>query len=58
MKREEFCEILGDISEEYVRAAGAGRRARRPRRMKWGVIAACLCLLLALPLTAAALDAA
>ena len=26
--------------------------------MKWGVIAACLCLLLALPLTAAALDAA
>ena len=58
MKREEFCEILGDISEDYVRAAGAGRRARRPRRMKWGVIAACLCLLLALPLTAAALDAA
>ena len=51
MKREEFCEVLGDINENYVKEAGANPKAEKRRRFKWKVIAACLCLLLAAPLT-------
>lgn len=56
MKREEFCEVLGDINENYVKEAGANPKAERRRRFKWKVIAACLCLLLAAPLTVFAMD--
>ena len=27
MKREEFCEVLGDINENYVKEAGANPKA-------------------------------
>ena len=56
MKREEFCEVLGDINENYVKEAGANPKAEKRRRFKWKVIAACLCLLLAAPLTVFAMD--
>lgn len=45
MRKEEFCEVLGDINEAYVKEARADRRARRPSWQKWGAIAACFCLL-------------
>ena len=47
MKKEEFCEVLGDMNENYVKEAGAVRKARKPGWMKWGAMAACLCLLVA-----------
>ena len=28
MKREEFCEVLGDINENYVKEAGANPKSR------------------------------
>ena len=56
MKREEFCEVLGDINENYVKEAGANPKAEKRRQFKWKVIAACLCLLLAAPLTVFAMD--
>lgn len=45
MKKEEFCEVLGDINENYVKEAWADRKAKKPSWMKWGAMAACLCLL-------------
>ena len=47
MKKEEFCEVLGDIDENYVKEARAVRKARKPGWMKWGAMAACVCLLVA-----------
>ena len=47
MKKEAFCEVLGDINENYVKEARAGRKAKKPSWMKWGAMAACLCLLVA-----------
>ena len=47
MKKEEFCEVLGDIDENYVKEARAVRKARKPGWMQWGAAAACLCLLVA-----------
>lgn len=44
MRKEKFCEVLGDISENYVEEARADRKARKPVWLKWGVMAACLCL--------------
>lgn len=56
MKKEEFCEILGSIDENYVTEAREDRKAQKPGWIKWRAVAACLCLLLALPLTAYAVD--
>ena len=47
MKKEEFCEVLGDVNENYVKEAGAFRKAKKPRWMQWGAMAACVCLLVA-----------
>ena len=46
MKSEEFCEVLGDINETYVKEAGMNRKARRPGWVRWGAIAACLCVMI------------
>jgi hypothetical protein len=45
MKKEEFCEVLGDINESYVEEARAGRTIKKPGWMKW-VVAACLALVI------------
>ena len=66
MRKEEFCEILGEIDEKHVAQARTERRVRKPdwskwsttaARLKpdwhkWGAVAACLCLVagLAIPL--------
>lgn len=46
MKKEEFCQILGDISEKHIADARADRKTKKPALLKWGAIAACLCLVL------------
>lgn len=47
MKKEEFCEAVGDIREDYIKDARADRKAKKPSWIKWGAAAACLCLLAA-----------
>lgn len=47
MKKEEFCEVLGNINESYVKEAREDRIAKKPGWIKWGAVAACLCLLVA-----------
>lgn len=44
MRKEEFAEVLGDISEKHIVDARADRKAQKPVWLKWGAIAACLCL--------------
>lgn len=44
MRKEEFCEIFGDISERHIAEAGADRKVQKPAWLKWGAVAACLCL--------------
>ena len=44
MKKERFCEILGDIDERHIESAGTGRN-RRPW-LVWSVAAALLCFVL------------
>ena len=58
MKREEFCEVLGDIDERYVKEAEADRGAgkRKKYRMRWRTWAACLSLEAALSFAAFAID--
>lgn len=52
MREETFFEVLGDIREEHVQEARAERGARRSGWMRWGAVAACLCVLLAVSLLA------
>lgn len=46
MRKEEFAEVLGDISEKHIVDARADRKAQKPVWLKWGAIAACLCLVI------------
>lgn len=45
MRKEEFAEILGEISEKHILEARAERTAKKPVRLKLGAMAACFCLL-------------
>ena len=56
MRKEEFCEILGDINENYVKEARIERKNKKTRQMKGTVMVACLCLFFVLPLTAFAIE--
>lgn len=44
MKKEDFAEVLGEIDARYVKEAGAIKKAIAPPWVKWGAMAACLCL--------------
>lgn len=44
MKKEDFAEVLGDISERHITMARAERKAKKPSWRKWAAMAACLCL--------------
>ena len=44
MKREKFCELLGEINENYVKEAETIKKAKMPVWVKWSAMAACLCL--------------
>lgn len=46
MRKEEFAEVLSDISEKHIVDARADRKAQKPVWFKWGAIAACLCLVI------------
>ncbi len=47
MKKEELCEVLGDMNEKYVKEARENR-TKKPAWHKWSIIAACLCVVLVL----------
>lgn len=47
MRKEEFAEIFGDISEKYITEAEAERRSKKTPWLRWGAMAACLCLVVA-----------
>lgn len=50
MKKNEISEIIGNINDKYVDEAinytGKEKKIRHNRMMKWGTIAACLCIAL------------
>lgn len=46
MKKEDFAEVLGDISERHITMARAERKAKKPSWRKWAAMAACLCLMI------------
>lgn len=46
MTKENLYEILGDINENYVKEAEAIKKTRKPSWVKWGVMVACLCLVI------------
>lgn len=50
MRKEEFAEILGEINERYIKEASVEKneKAKKPIRLKWGMVAACLCLVIGL----------
>lgn len=45
MKKEDFADLLGEINTQYVAEAHAAQ-PRRPAQLRWGILAACLCLLI------------
>ncbi len=47
MKKIDFCDVMGGIDEEYIKAAHAPKAKKKPVWLKWGAMAACLCLLVA-----------
>jgi len=47
MTNEKLYEILGDINEKHVEEARGYRKIKKPVWLKWGAMAACLCLVLA-----------
>lgn len=51
MKGETFCELFGDIRESYIKEAESMKRSKKPIWLKWGTVAACLCLVVAGVLT-------
>ena len=54
MTNEKLYEVLGDINEKHINEARAYHKAKKPGWVKWGAMAACLCLMV--PLTAFAID--
>lgn len=44
MRKEDFAEVLSDINEKHIVDARADGKAPKPVWLKWGAMAACLCL--------------
>lgn len=58
MKKEVFCEVLGNINEIYVKEARETKTAGKPAAwVKWGALASCLCLVVCLYIPFARLTA-
>lgn len=47
MTKEKLYEVLGDINEKHINEARAYHKAKKPGWVKWGAMAACLCLVVA-----------
>lgn len=56
MTNEKLYEVLGDINEKHINEARADHKAKKPSWMKWGTMAACLCLIVAGAFTLPHLD--
>lgn len=48
MTNEKLYVLLGEISENYVKEAETVKKAKKPIWLKWGAVAACLCLVVGL----------
>ncbi len=48
MTNEKFYEVLGDINEKHIKEAREYHKAEKPVWLKWGAMAACLCLVVCL----------
>ncbi len=48
MKKIDFCDIMGDINEDYIKTAHAPVTKKKPVWMKWGAIAACFTVVVVL----------
>lgn len=48
MTNEKLYEVLGDINEKHINEARAYQKAKKPGWVKWGAMAACLCLVVGL----------
>ena len=51
MKKEELFNIIGDVDEQKVATAGKAmntQKKSRPSWLKWGTIAACLCVIISI----------
>ena len=46
MRKEEFAEIFGDMNEKYILDAKTNNKEKKPMEIKWGIIAACLCIIM------------
>jgi len=44
VKKEEFCELFGEIQEKHIKEAKEYRRTVMPSRLKWWAVAACMVL--------------
>ena len=51
MTNEKLYEVLGDINEKHINEARAYHKAKKPGWVKWGAMAACLCLVVVGALT-------
>lgn len=52
MRKEDFAEAFGDINEKHILEARAKHRVRKTVWGKWGALAACLCLVATVAVTA------
>ena len=44
MKEKRLLKALGQVDADYIEEASPTQQTKRPRWMKWSVLAACLCL--------------
>ena len=47
MKKEDLAEVIGNINEKHVAEARAEHKVKKLAWLKWGAVAACLCLVVA-----------
>lgn len=48
MRKEDFAEVLGEISEKHILEARAERKSKKPVWVKWGAMVACFALIIGL----------
>ncbi len=50
MKEKRLLKAMGKVDEKYIEEASPAQQSKRPRWLKWGAVAACLCLVIAVGL--------
>ena len=46
MRKEEFCEIFGDINDKHIKEARTHQKNNKFGWLKWGAMAACVCFMI------------